>query len=495
MQQTIFVVDGSSTIRTLYKAVLESVGYRVKLHQTGESCVKALNYELPNLILMGAELPDTDCVALATKIKSQPESILIPIIVISSMRSMELKRTCFQAGVTDFILKNCTQNFLVERVKNVLQRKDTMQFNQHLVGQRFNVLIAEDSVALLSLYGQMFEQMGCKPILCRDGREAWEELQKRTDIDLVLTDIEMPNMDGVELNHLIRSRSDLDQVPVIVVTRIDQQELLCELLTAGASDYISKPFSHEELQARVGSHLRTRHLYKEQQRLNRELKELNSYLEDRVRERTQELYDANVETITKLALVCDYKDNDTGNHIKRVKAYCEELGSAIGLSDEVVRRLGYSSMMHDVGKITTPDSILNKPGPLNEEEWDKMREHVEAGARVLGEKTFFNMARDIALHHHEKVDGSGYPKGLCGDEIPLAARIVAVVDVFDALVSKRSYKEAWKQEDAVVELRKISGSHLDKRLVDIFISMLEGGQLDYIRKQYPEDSDSTELTM
>lgn len=487
MQQTIFVVDGSATIRTFYKAVLESAGYRVKLHQTGESCYKALSFEIPDLILMGAELPDTECVALSSKVKTQPEFLLVPIIVVSSIRSMELKQNCFQAGVTDFILKNCTQAFLLERVNNVIQRKETLQFSQHIAGQRFNVLVAEDSVALLALYGQMLEQLGCTPILCQHGKEAWEALQQHEDIDLILTDIEMPEMDGTELNHLVRSCSEYDQIPVIAVTQHDQEELLCELLTAGANDYITKPFSHEELRARISAHLRTRHLYKEQQRLNRELHEANTYLEDRVRERTQELYDANIETITKLAMVCDYKDQDTGNHINRVKSYSEELGKAIGLSSEVVKRLGYSSMMHDVGKITTPDKILNKPGPLDSDEWSVMRLHSSAGAKVLGGSPFFNMARDIAMYHHEKVDGSGYPKGLKGDEIPLAARIVAVVDVFDALVSKRSYKDAWSDAEAVEELQRIAGHHLDSRLVEMFVSLLESGQLDYIRKQYPEE--------
>ena len=205
MQQKIFVVDDSSTIRTLYKTVLESVGYRVIAFNNGESLLSALESELPDLILMGAELPDTHCVELASKIKSRPDLLLIPLIVISSTRSMDLRRNCFQAGVTDFILKNCTQKFLIERIKLILQRRETMQFNQHLAGQRFNVLIAEDSKALLSLYGQMFEQMGCFPILCEDGEEAWKQLQKNSDIDLVLTDIEMPKMDGIELNHLIRS--------------------------------------------------------------------------------------------------------------------------------------------------------------------------------------------------------------------------------------------------------------------------------------------------
>ena len=486
MRQNIYVVDGSTTIRNLYSAVLESVGYRVKCFKTGESCYKALNFEIPDLIIMGAELPDTECVELSTRIKSQPEFILLPIVVVSSIRSMELKQRCFQAGVTDFILKNCTQAFLLERVKNILQRKETMQFNQHLAGQRFNVLIAEDSASLLALYGVMLEQLGCFPILCSNGKEAWEELQKHDDIDLILTDVEMPIMDGIEFNHLVRSASEYDQVPLIVVTQHDQEELLCELLSSGASDFITKPFSHEELRARIGSHLRTRFLYKEQLRLNRELQEANTYLEDRVRERTQELYDANIETITKLALACDYKDKDTANHIDRVKLYSEELGRAVGLSSEVIKRLGYSSMMHDVGKITTPDHILNKPGPLDDQEWIEMRNHSVAGARVLGGSAFFNMARDIALYHHEKVDGTGYPKGLKGDEIPLAARIVAVVDVFDALVSKRSYKEPWSTEQAVTELQRIAGVHLDKRLVEIFISMLESGQLDYIRSKYPE---------
>jgi putative two-component system response regulator len=149
--------------------------------------------------------------------------------------------------------------------------------------------------------------------------------------------------------------------------------------------------------------------------------------------------------------------------------------------------MGYSSMMHDIGKIAIPDYILNKSGRLTADEWEVMQTHTLKGAEILGDKPFFKVARDIALYHHEKFDGSGYPHGLEGEDIPLAARLIAVVDVFDALTSVRSYKNAWEIERALDELRELSGRHLDPELVSQFIALQESGTFDYIRERYPVD--------
>lgn len=482
----IFIADNSSTLLKLYQAILESEGYQVATFREGTSCLEHAQYHQPALFIIGAELSDFHCVAFVKAMRAIDFLTDVPVIVISSSKSLELRRDCFQVGVTDFISKNATQGYLLDRVNRVLQREHLLSANLQLKGEAFHILVADDSPSILAFYGQMLDQMGMKRTLCKDGQEALEMMKTIADqVDLVITDLEMPNMSGQELVRRLRAEARYDQIPIIVVTRFEAVDLAVELLNNGATDFIHKPFSPEELGARVGSHLRNRRLNLGQQKLSQQLKELAETLEEKVDHRTRELNEANKEMITKLSLVCDYKDKDTGNHISRVRLYCQEIARALGFEEREVERLGYSSMLHDVGKVSIPDSILGKPGPLNEEEWALMRQHTVNGAELLGERAFFAMARDIALYHHERVDGTGYPEGLKGNAIPLTARIVAVVDVYDALTSKRCYKEAWTEAHAIAELQAIAGSHLDQELVDLLLSLKASGRLDYIRAEYP----------
>jgi len=489
MQQTVFVADGSPALTALYKAILEEIGLKVESFASGVACLQRLEQTRPDLILIGAELADGDCISLCSTIKSNSENLLLPVVVVSSQSSQELRLKCFQAGAIDFIHKRSGPGFLVERVRSVLERAEAALADHLRQRQKYRVLVAEDSQSLRNLYGEMLTAMGCEAELCCDGREAWRYLSLHEDIDLVITDIEMPEMDGRTLNQLIRSHKEFDHTPVIVVTHNDQNDLLCALLSEGANDYITKPFVHEAFRARVLNHLRTRQLYCDLEFANGELREFNAHLENRVVERTRELNEVHMDTVAKLALLCEYKDQETGNHINRVRFYCEELARAIGMDEPQVTKIGFSSMLHDVGKITTPDSILNKPGRLDSAERATMKEHAETGARLLGRDSFYAMAREIALTHHEWVDGTGYPRGLKGDAIPLAARVVAVADVFDALTSKRSYKEAWSVGEARAELQRIAGTHLDARLVDIFLKLLDEGKLDYIARRYDANLD------
>ena len=212
---------------------------------------------------------------------------------------------------------------------------------------------------------------------------------------------------------------------------------------------------------------------------------LSASLEEKVRERTEQLQEAYVDTIYKLAIACDYKDSNTANHIARVRYYVKELALRAGCSDSVAEELGYSSMMHDVGKLGVPDSILLKPGSLSEHEWKIMRTHPRRGAELLGDNPFFRRASEISLYHHEKYDGTGYPEGLRAREIPFSARVVAVVDVFDALTSERSYKPAWSISEAIAELERLKSNHLDPELVDLMIEIVTLGQTDYIRERWP----------
>ena len=196
------------------------------------------------------------------------------------------------------------------------------------------------------------------------------------------------------------------------------------------------------------------------------------------------LREANLEAIFMLSIACEAKDQVTGSHIQRVQCYSEVLAKALGLSDMEAEEIGYSSMMHDVGKLHVPDVILQKAGSLSQEEWEKMIQHTTEGAHILRDKPFYDTARAIAMNHHEKWDGSGYPLGKEGGEIPLAARIVTVADVFDALTTERPYKEAWTEEAALDELRSKKGVEYDADVVDALIALHESGEVSEIRKQF-----------
>ena len=201
------------------------------------------------------------------------------------------------------------------------------------------------------------------------------------------------------------------------------------------------------------------------------------HLEDRIRDRTIELHDANMESIYMLAVASDVRDEETGAHVRRIEHYTRLLGMELGLSKKEAEQMAYSSILHDVGKIHVPDEVLRKPGPLNDEEWVVMREHTVAGERILSRKPFFHVARSIARSHHENWDGSGYPDGLKSHSIPLAARIVRVVDVYDALTSERPYKKAWTSADAIEEIERAQERLFDPDLAQAFVRLAKSGRM------------------
>lgn len=284
--------------------------------------------------------------------------------------------------------------------------------------------------------------------------------------DLILLDILMPGMDGFEVCRKLKEDPITKDIPIIFITAMDDPTHKTRGFDVGAVDYITKPFDVAEVKARVKTHLSLKIAQEA-------LKIQNTILEEKVRERTRELEETQIEILDRLGLAIEYRDEETGIHIKRMSRFCELLGKAAGLSFEEYKLLGLASTMHDVGKIGIADAILLDSNILTNEKREIMKAHTTIGARLLsGSKSaLLQTAEIIAVTHHEKWDGTGYPHGKKGEEIPLFGRIACICDVFDALISKRPYKDAWPIEQAFQEIKNGSGSFFDPKLVELFISL------------------------
>lgn len=292
--------------------------------------------------------------------------------------------------------------------------------------------------------------------------------------DLIVLDLMMPHFDGFRLLNLIhRQIGKTAYLPILVVTAETGIESRIRALSSGAADYILKPFLPDEICLRVRNILRVR-------QLNERLKEENLILGEEIKEKRQELADtqldlkqAQIEITLRLAKAAEHHDNDTGQHTQRVGVICTLLAQSLGLPEEQTTLIRQASPLHDVGKIGVPDEILLKPGRLTPYEHEVMERHCEIGSDLLsgGKSDLVQLAEQIALNHHERWDGSGYPNRLKGEEIPIESRILAVADVFDALCHDRPYKPAWPIKQAVAEIREQQGRHFDPSVVDAFLAL------------------------
>ena len=319
-----------------------------------------------------------------------------------------------------------------------------------------------------------------KRSVANNGKKALAIATSDKPPDLILLDIMMPGIDGYEVCKRLKSFEKTKEIPVIFLTAMTSEESETKGLELGAVDYITKPISPPIVRERVKNHLELK--------LAREcLKNQNVILEEKVRERTKDLVLTQDVTIFSLAVLAEYRDPETGGHIKRTQNYMKALAKKLQknknfigiLDDQTIELLYKSAPLHDIGKVAVPDSILLKPGKLNDEEFEEMKKHtvygrdaILAAEKMLGkEMTFLRYAREIAYGHQEKWDGSGYPQGIKGDDIPLSARLMALADVYDALRSKRVYKPAFPHHKTVEIISGEKGKHFDPVLVDTFLEI------------------------
>ncbi|MGY0583469.1 MAG: response regulator [Paraglaciecola chathamensis] len=308
------------------------------------------------------------------------------------------------------------------------------------------VLIVDDEPANLRVLKKILGDL-YRLTFAKSGEEALRLVERELP-DLILLDVMMPGMTGFDVCQALKQNPLSKGIPVMFVTALSDDVDEAKGFDVGAVDYITKPVSPAVVKARVRTHL--------------------SLVQ------ADELRRTRLQVIQRLGRASEYKDNETGTHILRMSHYSKIMALALGLSENAADNILHAAPMHDIGKIGIPDSIMLKPGKLTDEEFAIMQKHPEIGAEILGESDsdLIELAKIVSLTHHEKWDGSGYPNGLKGEEIPLEGRIVAIADVFDALTSKRPYKEAWPVEKAVDLIQSQSGKHFDPNIVTLFQSCL-----------------------
>lgn len=326
-----------------------------------------------------------------------------------------------------------------------------------------NVFVVDDAPINLKTYEKLLANLeGIQVRAFTKAPDALEALTKH-EPDLVIVDYRMPEMDGLEFITRFRSIPRLKEVPIVMLTAERDIDVRRRAIESGANDFLNKPADPIEFVARVRNLLALNDS-------RRKLANRALLLADEVRKATAQIARREQETIHRLTRASEFRDNETGLHIVRMGRYSAILGRALGMTTGEQELLLLAAPMHDIGKVATPDNILLKPGKLTPDEWDVMKQHTIAGFEILrdSDSKLLQKGAEIALTHHEKWDGSGYPRGLSGDDIPISGRICALADVFDALTSVRPYKPAWPIERAIVHVHQGSGTHFDPAVVKVF---------------------------
>jgi len=332
------------------------------------------------------------------------------------------------------------------------------------------ILVVDDDPINRRVLCKYLQGMGHHVLSAESGPDALGLMSE--NVDLVLSDVVMPEMDGFALTRLLRANPLWEHIPVVMVTTLGDRQARLEAVQAGAVDYIGKPLDETELRIRVSAILLTKEKSDEVRWFQAELAAMVEERTLALRTALSQLQEASLEVVHRLSAAAESRDPETGAHLVRMSNYCVLIAARLGLCEQDIDVLRHASPMHDVGKIAVPDAVLMKPGPLTGDEWRIMREHPAYGARILANSgnRLLQAGEEIALTHHERFDGSGYPHGLKGAAIPLFGRICAVADVFDALTSKRPYKPPYAAEHSLSVMADGRGSHFDPEILDAFFA-------------------------
>ncbi|GLX77104.1 two-component system response regulator [Thalassotalea insulae] len=330
-----------------------------------------------------------------------------------------------------------------------------------------NILICDDSITNTLILKELIEnELDANVICVTDPRNVQPELAEHT-IDLVLLDIEMPYLNGFEVMDIIRQSTEVDELPILIITGNEGIDVRNKALASGANDFLNKPIDQIEVILRARNLLKIRKSYLLH-------KETNTVLEHQIEQRTDELNQSIKALLQSLAAAGELKDNETGKHVLRVGQFARILAQGYGLSKDLIHMIELTAPLHDIGKIGIPDSILLKPASLTEHEREIIKRHtIYAQDMINHDSPLIQMAKSIAVSHHENWDGSGYPNGLAGQSIPIEGRITALADVYDALTTKRPYKEPWPDQEVLHYIKDQSGKQFEPLLVEIFLANIE----------------------
>lgn len=366
------------------------------------------------------------------------------------------------------------------------------------VVNRATILVVDDNDMNRDMLMRRLTKENYKVILAVDGKCALEELQSK-DIDLVLLDIMMPVMDGYEVLERIKENENTMHIPVIMITAVDDLESTIKCIELGAEDYLPKPFNPILLRARIGASLEKKRLSDIEHKYREHVEERNIVLSERVKVQVKEIAQTQLGAIFAMSKLAESRDPETGEHLDRMREYCRVLASCMQsmprysklIDTDFIDNIYAASPLHDIGKVGVPDAVLTKPGSLDESEWVIMKTHPIVGAETLREvdrnhpgNAFVKTGIEIAEAHHEKWNGTGYPFGLAGEKIPLVARILALGDVYDALTSRRCYKEAFSPEKSRNIIIKDRDIHFDPDVVDAFLASED--EFSRIRKEFQD---------
>ena len=455
------VVDDNSNNLMLEKDILEVAGFVVFEAETAAAGVAIARRELPDVIIMDLRLPDMRGSEAARILRTDVRTCHIPIVFVTASVLTDGKEEIKFIPNSGFIGKPInTRTFANEIIQYITRRKPT-------------ILLVDDQPQNIELLEARLMPEGYGILTAINAEEALARLAANP-IDLILLDVMMPGMDGFELTRRIRQNSEFHALPIILVTALRETEDRVRGIEAGCDDFLSKPVDKHELLARVRSLLKVK-------AYNDLLTNYRKELESEVALRTVELRhaldgikSASLETMYRLARAAEFKSKDIGLHIERVSRYAAAVARGLGMNETNVEAILYASSMHDVGKIGIPEYLLMKAGKLDLSERELVKQHTTIGASILSgsDARYIMMAEAIALSHHEKWDGSGYPAGLKGKAIPIVGRITAIADVFDALTSERSYKVAFSLEDSLSIIREGRGIHFDPEVVDAFLAVM-----------------------
>jgi putative two-component system response regulator len=364
-----------------------------------------------------------------------------------------------------------------------------------------SLLIVDDIETNRDLLVRRLRPMGLRTACAADGAQALDML-RRQPFDLVLLDIMMPVMDGFEVLERMKRDNATRHIPVIVITAMDDVAAAARCIEMGAEDYLAKPFNPVLLKARVDACLERKRLHDQEQRYRMQIEQQNGQLEDRVRKQVYELSEAQLAAIFAMSKLAESRDPETGEHLERMREYCKVLSEQLShmpkyrriIDRTFIDNIYAASPLHDIGKVGVEDGVLLKPGALDDAEWRQMRKHPLIGAETLRQvdrqhpgNAFIRTGIDIAEYHHEKWDGSGYPYGSKGEAIPLVARILALGDVYDALTSRRCYKEAFDHDKSRAVIVDGGGRHFDPEVVAAFLEIEEEFRRIRLAYQDPDE--------